>query len=434
METINYKCPDCGANVEFDPATNLLYCAHCGQFFPIEQVRPNKPVEQEQVLQNWHTDDSINVKISLDRQSREEKYEAEKETEYVNVEEYVPDFMEINIYHCSSCGAELMTGDVGISKTCAYCGQSTIVFDRISKEQRPDKILPFGLTKDDAVAAVKNRLAKAKYLPDEIDNLSVDSVYGIYMPYWIYDSHMAMGIKGEIRSNNAVQPFRESGSKDMLVALDASKKFNDDVSILLNPFPAEKAVDFDASYLSGFCADRYDVPFEKRKNDAIRVISKALEDELTDRLPIERNQQMIDTYGDIYSKFGALKMETYGEKYTLKGISYALFPVYFITFRINGKLINILVNGENGKMVGTVPIDKAKVRKSQVIEMIIFGILCGVAGAALFGYFPIIWSAFVFVILAGSMFAAGKIAKEKYTKLERETNSETMFSILRNRE
>lgn len=432
METFNYKCPDCGANVEFDPKTNLLFCAYCGQFYPVEKANTNVEVQEEKKENDWHSDESINVKISIN--GNETNSDSPVNKEYTNVESYNPEFMEMNIFHCSSCGAEVMANDVEASKRCAYCGQSTIIFDRVSREQRPDKILPFGLTKEDAVEIAKRRFSEAKYLPDEAKNIEVDSVYGIYMPYWIYDSHMAMGVNARVKTDNGYETFKESGTKDMFVALDASKKLNDDISLMLNPFPVENAVDFDAAYLSGFYADAFDVPYESRKQDAIRVISNALEDELTSKLPIGYDEQIRDTYGDIYKKLGAVQTETYGEKYTLKGIYYAFVPLYFLTFRVKNRRTNILINGVTGKIVGSVPVDEKKVNKSKIRDMIIMSLIFGPIGAAFFGFFPVYWCAFLFAILIFSAIATSTRAKEKYERVQREANTSEMFSISNNRE
>lgn len=432
MESFNYKCPDCGANVEYDPKTNLLFCAYCGQFYPVEKVNTNVEVKEDNKENDWHYDESINVKVSL--KPEEKNAETFEKNEYDKFENYNPEFMEMNIFHCSSCGAEVMANDVEASKRCAYCGQSTIIFDRVSREQRPDKILPFGLTKEDAVEIAKRRFSEAKYLPDEAKNIEVDSVYGIYMPYWIYDSHMAMGVNARVKTDNGYETFKESGTKDMFVALDASKKLNNDISLMLNPFPVEKAVDFDASYLSGFYADAFDVPYESRKNDAIRVISNVLEDELMAKLPIEYDQQIRDTYGDIYKKMGVVNTETYGEKYTLKGIYYAFMPLYFLTFKVKNRRTNILINGVTGKIVGSVPVDTAKVKKAKIINIIMMSLIIGPIGALLFGFFPVYWCAFLFAILIFSAIAASNRAKEKYERVQREANSSAMFSISSNRE
>ena len=46
----------------------------------------------------------------------------------------------------------------------------------------------------------------------------------------------------------------------------------------------------------------------------------------------------------------------------IQNVEYTLLPVWFITFRYNYENYTIAVNGQTGKIVGTVPYDKKKVR------------------------------------------------------------------------
>lgn len=424
MGTVNYKCPNCGGNVEFDVGSNLLFCAFCGQFYQPDEVNTNVEVKDEKTVQSWHSD-------QIEEDTADSGVSGQG-----TLEETSDNYMDVNIFLCSSCGAEIMTNDVEVSKFCAYCGQSTIIFDRVSKEKRPDKILPFRLTKEDAISTVNEHFHKAVYLPDEVENISVNSVYGIYMPYWVYDSHMEMGLKIEQKSDNGTKVFDFFDTKDMPVTLDASKRLNDNVSLVLNPFPVVEAVDFDPGYLSGFFADRYDVSFESRKEDAYHVISDSLKEELYERIPDSNIKQMRDTYGALYEQIEALalKESTYDTKYELKGIEYAFLPIYFITFRVKNRLINILVNGATGRVVGSIPVDEKKVKKAQIKGMIIYGLIFGVVAAALFRWMPTLWAAGIFLIISVSMIAAGINGKNKFEKMQRETNSEAMFSLSKNRE
>lgn len=425
MDTFNYKCAGCGANLEYDVESKLMFCQNCGEFYPLKKSQTNVKVDLGDETQEWHEKQNGNEDCNKSNTSNwHEK----------NPDSYSPNFMEVNIFHCSSCGAEIMTNDVEVSKNCAYCGQSTIIFDRVSKEQRPDVILPFKLTKKEALSKAKERFAKAKYLPDDIDNVSVESVYGIYMPYWVYDSNIQMGVKGKFTVNKTVYNLDEFGSKDMLVTLDASKRLNDNISIQLNPFPTEEFEEFDPGYLSGFFGDRFDVEYDKRKDDAKEVIADLLEDDLVKGKPGVPSKLMRMNYGEIYDKFNMNQIHRYAVKFKLKDIMYAFLPVYFITFRIKEQLINILVNGASGKVIGTVPVDEDKLDKARIKEMIIWGIIMGAVGAVLFRYMPTVWSFLIFAIMAACTVVSGKKAKEKFETTQSQANSEAMFDISRHRE
>lgn len=422
MDTFNYKCPGCGDNLTYDVKSKLMFCNSCGEFYPIDEAKTNVKFEAKP---DEKTETETDAEFEGDRKGKDNL-----NSDY----DYNPNYMEVNIFHCSSCGAEIMTNDVEVSKFCAYCGQSTIVFDRVSKELRPDVILPFRLTKQEAINRVLNRFLKAKCIADEIENISVDSVYGIYMPYWLYDVWAQLGVKGDFKCNKTTYHLDEVGDKEMTVSLDASKRLNDDISLLLNPFPTDEVEEFDSAYLSGFYADRFDVSYEKRKSDAEDVITDILEEELIEGKPGVPTKQMRDTYGEVYKTFRVNQITRYAKRCDIKNIRYAFLPVYFITFRIKEKLVNILVNGAGGKVIGSVPVDEEKLRAAEKRGMIGWGIGMGIAGALLFGFMPLVWSIMVMGAFTFCICFSGKKAKAKFEKIEEETNSESMFDISRNRE
>lgn len=414
MDTFNYKCPGCGDNLTYDVKSKLMFCNSCGEFYPIDEAKTNVKFED-----GFKGQETSNSDMNFEKDFNKD---------------YDSKYMEVNIFHCSSCGAEIMTNDVEVSKFCAYCGQSTIIFDRVSKELRPDVILPFRLTKQEAVNRVLNRFLKAKCIADEIENISVDSVYGIYMPYWLYDIWAQLGVKGDFKSNKTTYHLDEVGDKQMIVSLDASRRLNDDISLLLNPFPTDELEQFDSAYLSGFYADRFDVSYKKRMSDAEDVITDLLEEELIEGKPGVPTKQMRDTYGEVYKTFRMNQITRYAKRCDIKNIKYAFLPVYFITFKVKGQLVNILVNGASGKVIGSVPVDEDKLRAAEKRGMIAWGIGMGIVGMLLFALMPPVWSAAVLGSFAFSIYFSGKKAKAKFEKIAEEANSESMFDISRNRE
>ena len=136
---VQMKCPACGAALYFDPLSGLMKCAYCGQDYSTSEVK----AENE-----FDTDDTI----------------------------------ECNVYTCRSCGAEMNVNDNECSTFCAYCGQPTVVFDRVARMKKPQFIIPFSVTKEQAVLFLRQKVSSATYVPDEVKNFSIDKVVGIYIP------------------------------------------------------------------------------------------------------------------------------------------------------------------------------------------------------------------------------------------------------------
>lgn len=432
MESYTYKCPGCGAALTFDPEANMLLCDSCGSIYYPHEVSSQKDMIQQNVsLEQSDSNLSLEQNVSISSSEQNTSIFTSQENDTVSSDE---EYMEVNIYHCSSCGAEIMTNDLEVSKFCSFCGQPTIFFDRISKERKPKKIIPFSISKEKALLYAKTRFASGKFLCDDIQNLTVESVYGIYIPYWEYSCEMDLVLDVKFKDDNTTRQVQKGNHASRELLLDASERFHDDVSIQLNPFNMQAAVDFSPAYLSGFYADRGDVNADSRYKDASNYIEDLLTEQILETIPGVPTKTMREQYKELYDATNALVINVLQRNFQVHKETYFFCPVYFITFLVGQKTIIILVNGSSGKVVGSIPIDEIKFKNRQIRDMILFSILFGVIGAFIFAFFPIIWSFLFLGILSLSFFLSGRVAKKKYEEMYAKTNSETMFDISKNRE
>ncbi len=114
-----FKCPNCNGALEYSPGEEQGFCPYCGEFYPIEAMRAEGNVLAEESNHNY---DSVQT------------YDREQMIDYSSDE---LDFMDCNIYTCTSCGGELSVNGVEASTFCPYCGQPTIVFSRVSQRMEP---------------------------------------------------------------------------------------------------------------------------------------------------------------------------------------------------------------------------------------------------------------------------------------------------------
>lgn len=301
------KCPACQGPLKYDPDTKLMHCEYCSSSFQLEDLET--PTEDAS-----------------------EEYEE----------------MDCQIYRCSACGAELAVNGNETSTFCAYCGQPTIVFDRVSKQLKPRYILPFSITKEQAERKIRDRFGKGFFVPDAIKNFTVDQIRGIYIPYWTCDISYEDGqvLKGTVKrgkSSTTYYYFRHAEAFFERITLDASKQLNDESSQRLEPFDQTKSVPFAPEYLSGFYADRYDVPKEDIKGLAIYRAAQLFDLEVTKSVPADD-----------------VKKITSDPVTHLEKLTYVLMPAWFLTFRYQDEPYTILVNGQSGKVVGAVPFNKQK--------------------------------------------------------------------------
>lgn len=323
------RCPNCGASLEYDIITDMMVCAHCGASFMVGDIQTREEKQEKEALM---ADTSGTY--------------AEPTDEDMGSDD---DMMECNIYTCTACGAELMINGVETSTYCAFCSQPTIVFDRVSMNRRPKLIIPFKITKVQAVNIIKSKFKKGIFIPNEVKNFKVDILRGIYVPYWLIDIEFqnSMVIRGKVKSGKQTVTryfYRRVYSRFKTMPIDASRKFNDKSANRLEPFLFDEARTFEPQYLSGFYSDCSD-EIEQDINYKAEVRTKEI---------VQR-----EVFKDVPAS--ALRVEREQPKKRILSRTYAMMPVWFMIFKYMGEPYTIMVNGQTGKMVGAVPFDKKRV-------------------------------------------------------------------------
>lgn len=317
-----YNCPNCMAALIYNPQYGKLHCLSCNSTFETNAFEEKE--KNEETIANRETDELKKAGI-------------------------IDELMECNIYTCTACNAELAVNGVETSTFCAYCGQPTIVFNRVSSTKKPKYIIPFSITKEQAVSSIRNHLSKGSFVPPEIQNFSVERVRGIYIPYWLYDIRYfdEQYLSGEVKSGKSTITkyyYRSATTTFYDVTMDASKQLNDESSQRLEPFDTVAVQDFEPSYLTGFYADCFDMS-ETEMESYARA----------------RCMQMFNQQIEKSIHASNIKLLKNAPKLEVLKTEYAMFPAWFLTFRYQDVPYTILVNGQTGKVVGAVPFTKAKV-------------------------------------------------------------------------
>ena len=351
---MSLKCPNCGGQVVYDPKQAKIVCKFCKGKTAAEdflKLAGREAYDRENVQPE-------NVWESPYASTPEAKPESASEPSQ-------DEFMETNIYHCRSCGADLMITGTEASTFCSYCGSPTIVFDRVSKELRPKWIIPFKLTESEALESIRKRFKKGSYIPKKIKNLTVDKVHAIYMPYWLFNTYMRRGMIVDARTDNdgIFKYTRDASCHYENMTLDASMRLNNEMSRRLEPFHMNELVEFDVAYLSGFYADKYDVEKEALINANLERCRAYLDDAILDSCP-RVNKVTI-------GKIRNYEKKNIREEYQIENIDYALLPAYFVNVKYDTGNQLVIVNGQTGKVVGNLPFEKERFIQKFIINSLI---------------------------------------------------------------
>lgn len=326
---LEYKCPSCGAGLTFGNENQKMTCAYCDNTFEMEAVLAYN--------------DSLNQnKDSFTLEETSSSQWSEDEQAYVKT------------YTCPSCSGELLTDENTAATFCPYCGNPTILPGRVSGGIKPEGVLPFRKSKEDAKAAFLQLCKGKPLLPKGFtDEHRVEKITGIYVPFWLYncDGSVDARYKATRIHRWSDSHYRYTRTEHFLllrtasaafsqIPMDASQKIDDAIMESIEPFDLEQMVDFDTAYLSGYLADKYDVEAEQGEERIRQRISSTMDSMLQPTLM--GYATAIPTSRKLQVQHGKAK--------------YVLLPVWMLHTVYKDQTYIFAMNGQTGKMTGTFPI------------------------------------------------------------------------------
>lgn len=302
---MQFKCVNCGGNVIYDPASGHMICASCN---------------------------------------------AQDSEEIVNQED---------CYACPSCGGKLTVDEYTSATRCEYCGAYSIIDEKITYPYGPDLVLPFRFTKEQATELLRKTFKDKLFCPNDfLSQRTLEQLEGDYVPFWMYsyDTHAVwsgIGIKvrswttgnTEYTETSKYQVHRELDIVYKRIPVDASVKMPDDVMDTMEPYEYKDLEEFKPKYMSGFCGETYN-----QKPDEIESRAK--------------KKAEADTEAWVQSTITGYNSTTSVKRnyvYTPTKREFALMPVWRYVYRYHNKNYEYYINGQTGKLYGTLPKSLGKV-------------------------------------------------------------------------
>src|SRR5690606_26207903 len=95
---------------------------------------------------------------------------------------------EAKEYYCENCGAHVVTDADTTATHCSFCGAGVVLADRLSGDLAPAKVIPFTISKEEAIAAFKKWCKNGRLTPKGFMSADrIKKITGIYVPFWMYD-------------------------------------------------------------------------------------------------------------------------------------------------------------------------------------------------------------------------------------------------------
>lgn len=350
LDAAEYKCPNCSADLKFDPATQKLTCEYCLSSFTVEAIK--------QIC--------ANAENSINAAEQAAAHEFEEHT---------------NLFHCASCGADIMCDDQQTALFCYYCHNPVILAGKLTGDYKPGKVIGFKYTREQAEEKFRSWICKRMFVPGDFrSSQQLEKMTGLYVPFWVADCNInvdysALGKKvrhwtsGSYRytETKEFRIVRKADVRTEGIPADGESKIDDALMEAIEPFDYSELRDFSMSYLSGFFADKYDVDkagvFPRIRDRATRASHSVISDSITGYTIVVPS---IDQHDIVKTDW-----------------EYMMLPVWFMSYKYKDKVYEFAVNGQTGKLAGTPPLNVMK------LKMFCAGISAAVsvAMALLFGGF-----------------------------------------------
>lgn len=332
-EQLQYKCPCCGGAIGFDSSIQKLKCPYCDTEF-----EPDTLKTYDDLLKNEQPD-----QLNWESTAGSEWQEGETDS--------------VQVYVCNSCGGEIIGDQNTAATSCPFCGNPVVITGKLSGSLKPDLVIPFKLDKQQAKAGLMKHLQGKRLLPKVFkDQNHIDEIKGIYVPFWLFDAGVDANIryratrvrtwsdsKYDYTETSFFSVIREGSVAFDAVPVDGSTKMADDLMESIEPFDISQAVDFQTAYLAGYLADKYDVTAEQSIDRANQRIKRSTE----------------EVFASTIQGFATLSTESSSIQLSNGRAKYALYPVWLLNTSWNGQKYTFAMNGQTGKFVGDLPVDKA---------------------------------------------------------------------------
>lgn len=346
MAGVTYKCPNCGAYLTFDPETQQWKCPFCSSAFPESELKGKAEAFQKEAEQ-----------------------EAEKEAKEPSSGAQV-------VYHCPSCGSEIMTDETTVATHCYYCHSPVVLQGKLTADMKPDEVLPFTIGREKAIEEISEWIRTRKFVPKKFfSKAQIQEMSGVYYPHFVSECQAEGTLDGEattsdvfdegkyVVTNTRHYHVRREGRfvfKDIL--RPALSKANRKLTEGVHPFPLENAKPFSGAFLSGFLAERRDLEADSYRQE--------IEQELQGYM----NSMLRDTA----SQYQTCSANTTAAVKKIK-TKYVLLPTWVLTYpnkKNKDEPYYYVMNGCTGQVCGKLPVDMGRLWRH--------GLLAGLIVAALY--------------------------------------------------
>jgi DNA-directed RNA polymerase subunit RPC12/RpoP len=332
-----YPCEACGADLRFAPGATGLVCDHCGHRQEVS------PAGQERLAALVELDLSDAIGNRLPAEAME----------------------DTRVLSCPNCGAQVEFDAAVHSKECPFCATPVVTDTGTHRHFKPQGLVPFALSEDQARAAMATWLRKLWFAPNALKAYARAGrrMQGIYTPFWTFDAMTRSRYRGQrgdhyyetrtrtVTENGKSVTKQEQVRKTRWTPVSGrTERHFDDVTVLASASLPREHVEglsswdlsalqpYRPDFLAGFRAEGYTVDLPEGHGRARDKMARIIEADV--RRAIGGDEQRVD------------HVETDHSDETFKHI---LLPIWLAAYKFRGRTFRFVVNGQTGEVRGERP-------------------------------------------------------------------------------
>lgn len=356
-QTRTYPCPQCGANLVYDPGHDQLACPACGHHQPL--TAPQGTVAKRDLQQSMHR--------LAQRIAASEHGGAQSLTREVV---------------CQNCGGRTSFEGTLTATKCPYCATP---IQRNDLQQAPERlpidgVLPFRVDQDAAHARIIEWINSRWFAPREFKTYrELGSFTSIYLSYFTYDAQTVTDYTGQRGDHYTVvvgdgdNRHTETRTRWWPTSGRVGNTFQDVLEpantgldhqkvVELEPWPIPAAQPYSPQYVAGHLSRTYD-------EDAAQRFERGARGQMDQQI---RSTIHRDIGGD------EQRIDQVRTSYNTLTFAQLLLPVWLMTVTFEGRPFQVFINGVTGEVQGRRPWSKVKIAFAVLLTIIVVAIVVAV--------------------------------------------------------
>lgn len=309
-------CPVCGGHLTVDDDAKRVYCRFCGH--------------EEALKENVDVGGDVLGMALLERKAQRVQW-----------------VIGERLLHCNQCGAERTIPAHRMSMVCPFCGSNQVIEqDALKSFEQPDGLVPFGVSEEQAKAAVHERLkglGERLYSVFDSNKVARATMEGVYLPFWVFDMLLDVSVTttdkntfdkdpGWIQAGNTGYQHTKSLGGVNGMPICAVQSLPPQLTKELGDYDLDTLLHYEPKLLAKYPAQLYDIDFDDASLEARGRASEQM-----------RNEQLA-------SKDSQVEMNV-STSVIQMSFSLVLMPVWVATLtERDGDLRTALVNGQSGRV------------------------------------------------------------------------------------